>query len=887
MARIFSIIAAISALMVILAGGGAYWFSTASTKYAKQEAITTVANGLAAGLSMQLDTLQNSVDGVAQSPDVIAALASGNPELINATAVKLQHVIPHNLRLRLLPPGVNDLDQSQSPHMGFGDLEMVKATLTGQPKPVIQGEGEHRHLAFTSPVSNGQQVIGVVLASVKPDLPQKIVSKTQFNNGLIELKQDQLVLATIGNTDNRDDEPRSIQLPNGRWQLDTWPEIKFSMSDTVLIITIIALPALLACLGFFISYRKLHDFFLRDQSSILRAAKDMLQGKHVGNYPMQLEEMQPLIAAMAQFKRVIGQDNIPLSETGDNKEYDFFDESFDIDFLDESPAAANEPLQTAPIKIPDLPVSMPNIDDSDDWQTPSQAAATSVPIPSSAKPELRTETAESMPVRESWDMDFTATPTKTAAPAQPSTATLADSQPLPVASIFRDYDIIGIVGKNINEDIVANLGRAFASEARQLGIKTIVVARDGRTSSPVLSAALIKGITSAGCDVLDIGLVPTPILYFVSHHSEGRSGVIVTGGQHPADYNGLKMVLNGEPLSSEQIQGLKSRIERNDYNQDQAGSVEQNSLFSSEYIGIISEDTHIVRPMTVVMDCANGAAGELGPMLLKTIGCDVVELYCEIDGQFPNHQPDPGNPANLDALIKAVKLNNADVGIAFNGDGDRMLLVDSAGKIIWPDRQMMLFARDVLASKPGSEIIYDAACSKHLPEKIKQRGGYPVRWKSGATPLQSRLRETGAALAGDMSGHFLFNDRWFGFSDALYAAVRMIEILSADMRSSSEMFDDLPDSISTPELYVPLADGESIRFIEQMFSLAQFNDADIVNIDGMRAEFPDGWGLVRASNTSPALVVRFEADTREALNRIQAQFKYLMLQIKPDISLPF
>jgi phosphomannomutase/phosphoglucomutase len=274
-------------------------------------------------------------------------------------------------------------------------------------------------------------------------------------------------------------------------------------------------------------------------------------------------------------------------------------------------------------------------------------------------------------------------------------------------------------------------------------------------------------------------------------------------------------------------------------------------------------------------------------MLLKTIGCDVVEINCDIDGHFPNHQPNLINPGNLDALIKAVKLNNADLGLAFDGDGERMVMIDSIGRIIWADQQMMLIVRDVLAIKPGSEVIYDPACSSNLPEQIKKRGGFPVLCKSGVTPLHNRLRETGALMACDLSGHFLFNDRWFGFNDALYAAVRMIELLSADMRSSSALFDELPSSINTPELHIPMSDVESRRFIEQFFSLADFPDGDIVNLEGMRVEFPDGWGLIKASNALAGLSLRFEADSSAALGRIQAQFKPVMLQINPDISVPF
>ena len=873
MGRIFAIIAAISACMVFLAGGSAYWFSAADAKSAKQEAVTLIANNLAASLAMQLSTLQASVDGLAQSPDVIAALSSANPEIIKATAAKLQTVVPHSLRVRLLLPNVNDLDQTQAPNMGFGDLEMVKTSLTGKPQPVIQGDAEHRHLAITSAVTQDQKVIGVVLASLKPNLLQQIISNTPIQSGFIELKQDQLALASAGQAEHQNDDPISVPVQNSRWQINVWANVGTSLTDMGILLALIVIPALLACLAFFVGYRKFSDFFHQDQSGILKAAKDMLQGKTMGSYPMQLSEMQPIIAAMVQFKRVMDQSGGPSVENADDGR-DFFEESFDIDFLEETSPNHSDKIQTSAISMSSMAVTMPGFADMETvLQQPERTSQTEWQTDDLA------ETIQiSTPTTNNWSQDGVSSPTPAAS---------VSHQPPSPATLFREFDILGIAGTNLDETIIANIGRAFASEARQLQIKTIVVARDGRLSSQSLCEALIKGIISTGCDVLDIGLVPTPVLYFVSHHSEGRTGMMVTGGNQPAEFNGLKMVLNGESLSSTQIQHLKTRVDQQFYTQEESGSVDRNTLFSNEYIGIISEDIHIVRPMTVVIDSANGAIGKLGPMLLKTIGCDVVEINCDIDGRFPNHQPNLIHPGNLDALIKAVKLNNADLGFAFDGDGERMVMIDSSGRIIWADQQMMLIVRDVLAIKPGSEVIYDPACSSNLPEQIKKRGGFPVLCKSGVTPLHNRLRETGAVLACDLSGHFLFNDRWFGFNDALYAAVRMIELLSADMRSSSALFDELPSSINTPELHIPMSDVESRRFIEQFFSLADFADGDIVNVEGMRVEFPDGWGLIKASNALAGLSLRFEADSSDALSRIQAQLKAVMLQINPDISVPF
>ncbi len=332
---------------------------------------------------------------------------------------------------------------------------------------------------------------------------------------------------------------------------------------------------------------------------------------------------------------------------------------------------------------------------------------------------------------------------------------------------------------------------------------------------------------------------------------------------------------------------LKKRIDDQNYADGEAGSVETSSSYVNEYIGVISEDIHIARPMLVVVDCGNGAAGELAPLLLKTLGCEVVELFCDIDGSFPNHHPDPSKPENLVDLIAAVKHYKADVGLAFDGDGDRLGVVDAQGKIIWPDRQMMLFAREVLTMKPGAEIIFDVKCSNRLAEQITKFGGRPLMWKTGHSFLKAKIRERGAVLGGEMSGHICFNNRWYGFDDALYAACRLVEILSADSRSSDAVFADFPDSVNTPELTVELPEGENFAVVDAVCKAVDFKDAKITTIDGLRVDFSNGWGLIKASNTTPLLVFRFEADNAETLQNIQQRFKQLILQIKPDIVLPF
>ncbi|MEQ6340696.1 MAG: phosphomannomutase/phosphoglucomutase [Gammaproteobacteria bacterium] len=453
------------------------------------------------------------------------------------------------------------------------------------------------------------------------------------------------------------------------------------------------------------------------------------------------------------------------------------------------------------------------------------------------------------------------------------------------ASIFRAYDIRGVVGDTLTADIVYEIGRAIGSEAHARGQQSVIVARDGRLSGPEFVQALSNGLRASGRDVIDIGQVPTPVLYYGTHYLSSSSGVMVTGSHNPPDYNGFKIVLRGETLAEAAIQGLRNRIETGDLTSGN-GSYRIIDI-ASDYLERITSDIHLARPMRVVVDCGNGVAGEIAPRLLRALGCEVTELYCEIDGNFPNHHPDPSHPENLEDLIKTVREQRADIGLAFDGDGDRLGVVTSEGEIIWADRQMMLYAADVLSRNPGAEIIFDIKCSRHLARVIRELGGQPLMWKTGHSLVKAKMRETGAPLAGEMSGHIFFKERWFGFDDGLYTAARLLEILSRDPRTSSEVFAEVPDAVSTPELKIELKEGEQLPFMARLLERAHFPGAELTTIDGLRADFQDGWGLVRSSNTTPSLVLRFEADTAEALKRIQEQFRILLLELNPNLTLPF
>jgi phosphomannomutase/phosphoglucomutase len=452
--------------------------------------------------------------------------------------------------------------------------------------------------------------------------------------------------------------------------------------------------------------------------------------------------------------------------------------------------------------------------------------------------------------------------------------------------IFRAYDIRGVVGDTITPEVVFELGRAIGSQASDQGQQSVLVARDARPSGTELSQALAAGLNASGCDVLDLGMVPVPVLYFATHFLATDSGVMVTGSHNPAEYNGLKVVVGGESLSGERIQALRERIEAGDLLEGKGGM--QTRDLVPDYIERIAEDVGLARTLKVVIDCGNGCPALVAPDLFRALGCEVVELGCDVEPGTATRPADPSRPENLKALQNAVVSERADLGLAFDGDGDRLGVVDSRGRIIWPDRVLMLLSADVLSRHPGSDVIFDVKCSRALASQILQHGGRPVMWKSGHSLLKAKLRETGALLAGEYSGHIVFQERWYGFDDALYAGARLSEVLALDPRSSAEVFADYPESLGTPELLLPVADGEQFRVMERAHQRVDLLDgAKLTTIDGLRAEFEDGWGLMRASNTTPALAFRFEADSEQALQRIQELYRAVLAEVAPELVAPF
>ena len=457
-------------------------------------------------------------------------------------------------------------------------------------------------------------------------------------------------------------------------------------------------------------------------------------------------------------------------------------------------------------------------------------------------------------------------------------------------SIFKAYDIRGIIDKTLDVTIAEKIGQSFGSTMRDMGENLVVVGRDGRLSGPDLMEGLTKGLLSVGVNVIDLGVVATPMVYFGTNIAiqgqEAHSGIMITGSHNPPDYNGFKMVLGGQAIYGEQIQELYQRILKQDFSAPSVATRTEYDIFP-DYLSRIVGDIKLARPLKIAVDCGNGVGGAFAGKLFRALGCEVEELFCEVDGNFPNHHPDPAHIENLQDLIANLRNTDNELGLAFDGDADRLGVVTKDGSVIFPDRQMMLFAKDVLSRNPGGQIIYDVKCTRNLAAWVKAHGGEPLMWKTGHSLVKAKLKETGAPLAGEMSGHIFFKDRWYGFDDGLYTGARLLEILSK-VADPNTVLNGLPNAVCTPELQLACSEGESFSLIEKIKANAQFKTSESINtIDGVRVEYTDGFGLARPSNTTPVLVMRFEAETEEAITRIQNEFREAILAEKPDAALPF
>lgn len=825
------ILAIIIVAVILSAGAGVYVLLT--DHFAQRYAQKNDADADAVGreLSNYFTRFHSRIDILADDPVAEQALENVNPDALYQREAEIGVLFPEAMRVMLLPADITRTARpGDFPELGFADIDLLDtASRNGAPPLESHQFGtDYGHIDFVSRIESrsNRSLLGFLLISFRDSFLDEVVkSVAPYGDGYLELQQPLQKGAPLVLAKHGDPALAQNNQPLSRPVEGTAWRMHYWPSPP-------------AASGFELNPRNYAAIFLG--AAIAALVLVALFARWIARSVRQdLSSIVSLVRDMVAGRLLRQVSDIRLRN---------FVGSYDV-------------ISRIDVDVAPAPVKVSQDDEEEEYE---QAE-----IPASGF--------------ETIDLIFQDNNAMSVESIEP-VAKIKQNTEVP-AGIFKAYDIRGVVGKTLTVDLMVDIGRALGSEAYTRGQQTVVVARDGRLSGPELLDALIKGLTQSGRDVINLGLVPTPVLYFATHYMNTSSGVMLTGSHNPPDYNGLKMVLKGETLSGDTIQALRHRIERGEY-QTGVGSVEEVDIVP-DYIERIVGDVELSRPLKVIVDCGNGAAGDLAPRLLRSLGCEVVELFCDIDGHFPNHHPDPSQPENLSDIIDAVMTNDADLGLAFDGDGDRLGVIDSRGNVIWPDRQMMLYAKDVISRNPGAEIIFDVKCSRHLSTVIKEYGGRPVMWKTGHSLIKARMKETGALLAGEMSGHIFFKERWYGFDDALYTAARLLEIVAADLRSSYEQFAELPNAVSTPELRLAMDDTAHAEFMQRLVAAADFPAAAISTIDGLRVDFEDGWGLVRASNTTPCLVIRFEADNPSALKRIQNEFRQLLLGLDSTLDLPF
>lgn len=849
----------------------AFWLSQyasfAQIREQQRTADDAVTRSVAFQISAAAASYANSLESLAHDPAMIDLIKNGDAAALKKRGEQLYRAFPYALALRIFRRGTAHLDNSVNPHIGYACLDLLNAVERGNLKPDIEvhvPNTPEQHVAIVRPVMDNGQPIGMLQLVLNVKV-LKVWMKQIAGNLFIELKQKtagqpSVLLDQQGDGSLRTPISYDYQVKGTRWVATVWSPT----SETILPITLQAVFFFLvgvALMGlvFYLLKRVTSNTVRNDVTNITRLTADVMRGTQQHDYYLLLPEF-------SEAARRIDELRTKNSSTERERDDDpnAINVNADLGQFD-SLAAMSEGL------------SVEEIDDSQ--VTPAVRQNPAAPL-----------STQDRAVFEARDpnMQFEPHAMTQAAPAAAAAAPPEAGQPVsatPPAEIFKAYDIRGVVGTSLTAEHAGLIGRAVGSAVAERGLKKLAFARDGRLSGPELGGAFVKGVQQSGIDVIDIGMLPTPLLYYAANELADGTGVMLTGSHNPPQYNGFKMMIGGDTLAGEQIQALRERIEASNFSSGNGGY--SNQAVAKAYIERIVGDVKLKRPMNIVIDCGNGVAGAVAPILFKSMGCRVTELFCNVDGKFPNHHPDPSKPENLQDLIATVKSKGADLGIAFDGDGDRLGVVDANGKIIYPDRYMMLFAADVLAKNPGGQIIYDIKCSSNLTQVIWEKGGEPIMWKTGHSLIKAKLKQSGAPLAGEMSGHIFFNDRWYGFDDGLYSGARLLEILSQTGQKSDAVFAALPDAVNTPELNVQMREGETHKFIDELMMKADFGEANVSMIDGIRADFNDGWGLVRASNTTPVLVLRFEGKDARALGRIQQLFKAQMLAVKPDLKLPF
>ncbi|MEH6567337.1 MAG: phosphomannomutase/phosphoglucomutase [Halopseudomonas sp.] len=812
------------AMAGVAAGAAMLWLALSGfTDQRNNELVESYAGQQVAGLNQSMQQLQADLAQLATNPQLQVALNQGGSATMDRM---LRYQLADTLAIYTAPPGQAELVRNDSAPLSFAALDMIRRAERGLPVPLEAHnvDGEWRLYGVKPLRASEKAPIGGTLTGV--------FQLERVINGLpalaSEIGQVRLIQQFPGSAEQvlftRGDgkgEALRLSTSNPAWQIEFTPGRGLSHSSADPLLLVGA--ALLALLGGLFGMLWLQRSWTRSLRADTHTLTQLTLGHKAAG--LRLSPLEPLAQNIMQLVKRSGQ---TLGASPKREE------------AAPAPVAAkksNENL-TDPLFQSTEILDIDILDDGD-------------PFAMSDAPE---------------------------APAAPSAPALPNE-------IFRAYDIRGVVGKSLTEENVYWLGRSIGSASIEAGERRVLVARDGRLSGPALIEQLIKGLMESGCAVTDLGMVPTPVLYFATHTTGATSGIMLTGSHNPPAYNGLKIVIAGQTLYGEQISALNQRL-RDNRLETGSGSREQLEVLG-DYQQYILDDVVMARPLKVVVDCGNGVGGVIAQQLLESIGCQVVPLYCEVDGLFPNHHPDPGKPENLVELINTVKRENADLGVAFDGDADRLGFVTETGEMIYPDRLLMLFAEDIVTRHPGADIIFDVKCTRQLPALINRAGGRPIMWKSGHSLIKAKMKETGALLGGEMSGHVFFKERWFGFDDGLYSACRLLEILSMQPESASEVMARYPAGLTTPEINLTVGEAQKFAIIQTLDQKADWGDGKVTTLDGIRVDFPTSWGLIRASNTTPVLVLRFEAEQPQELERVQQLFREQLQAAAPEVKITF
>ena len=815
------------------------WFALVSNPEQRAQLVQAWSGSQASALRLALDQLNADTRAAASSDLLVNALRSNDPAAIRAAQDSVGRW-GNLLGARLNPAGLADVDPQGALPVSYATLDMLNKAEQGQNvAPEARKIGERWVVYSAAPVRTdpAQPPVGTLLLAFDPQrllnalplMPEetgKIVLSQQFGNGPGQ------VFLQRGEGDGK-----SLSLDTGYagWKLEFTPGDALHASPSLALLLLAVLIALAGMvLGLYLNERALRRQIQDDARQLDQLVQELSSGKAVKAFGLSLAPLNNLAQALAR---------VSLRS------------------------------QAAPAPtVNEEPGATPSI---------TKTGARSSPAASSAAwtdPLFQDTDILNIDILDE-NQDFLRSEHPTVMNSQASVA------PKLPETIFRAYDIRGVVGDTLSAETAYWIGRAIGSESLAQNEPNVSVGRDGRLSGPELVQQLIQGLHDSGCHVSDVGLVPTPALYYAANVLAGKTGVMLTGSHNPKDYNGFKIVIAGDTLANEQIQALHERIRTNNLT-SQKGSITKVDILD-RYFKQIKDDVVLARKLKVVVDCGNGAAGVIAPQLIEALGCEVISLYAEVDGNFPNHHPDPGKLENLQDLIAKVKETGADLGLAFDGDGDRVGVVTNEGNVVYPDRLLMLFALDVLKRNPGADILFDVKCTRRLTPLISEHGGRPVMWKTGHSLIKKEMKKSGALLAGEMSGHIFFKERWFGFDDGIYSAARLLEILSQESATAEELFETFPNDISTPEINIKVTDVTKFSIIEALEKDAQWGDAKLTSIDGVRVDYPKGWGLVRASNTTPVLVLRFEAETEAELQRIKDVFHTELKKVAPDLDLPF